>query len=62
MDDVLVLDKVSADRGSVRILHDVSVSVGNETLAIFGLNGSGKSTLLRVMSGLRRALGIRSTR
>jgi branched-chain amino acid transport system ATP-binding protein len=41
----------------MQVLHDVSFSVADEVVAVFGLNASGKSTLLRTVSGLTRATG-----
>jgi len=38
--------------GGLPVLHEVSVQVGNEMVAVLGANGSGKSTLARLMNGL----------
>jgi ABC-type Fe3+/spermidine/putrescine transport system ATPase subunit len=40
--------------GTTTALDDVSLEVGNETVAILGPSGCGKSTLLRVIAGLQR--------
>lgn len=42
-----------AGYGAVRVLEDVSLSVGaGETVALLGTNGNGKSTLMRCVMGL----------
>jgi branched-chain amino acid transport system ATP-binding protein len=44
-----------AGYGAVRVLEDVSISVGTgETVALLGTNGNGKSTLMRCIMGLLR--------
>jgi ABC-type branched-subunit amino acid transport system ATPase component/ABC-type branched-subunit amino acid transport system permease subunit len=54
---LLVLDGVTAGYGSVPVLHDVSLSIGDgATVAVLGGNGAGKSTLLRTISGLVQPL------
>ena len=51
----IVLDGVSAGYGSVRVLHDVSVSVNaGETVVLLGSNGNGKSTLMKCIMGIVR--------
>lgn len=37
------------------MLNEVSLQVGDETVALIGANGAGKSTLVRVLSGVHRA-------
>ncbi len=44
-----------AGYGAVRILHDVSLSVGDgQTVALLGTNGNGKSTLMKCIMGMVR--------
>ena len=44
---------VEAGYGAVRVLHGVSISVGDgETVVLLGSNGNGKSTLIRCIAGL----------
>jgi branched-chain amino acid transport system ATP-binding protein len=46
---------LDAGYGAVRILHDVSLSVGEgETVALLGTNGNGKSTLMKCIMGMVR--------
>jgi len=50
---VLRLNKVNTYYGSLHILKDVSLEVGDEELVtVIGGNGAGKTTLLRTISGL----------
>jgi len=51
----LTIEGVSAGYGAVRVLEDVSVTVGaGETVALLGTNGNGKSTLMKCVMGLVR--------
>jgi branched-chain amino acid transport system ATP-binding protein len=44
---------VNAGYGSVRVLHDVSITVNDgETVVLLGSNGNGKSTVIRCIAGL----------
>jgi branched-chain amino acid transport system ATP-binding protein len=53
MTDVLRIEGLSAGYGSLRVLHDLDLTVhSRERLAIVGLNGHGKTTLLRAIVGL----------
>jgi branched-chain amino acid transport system ATP-binding protein len=46
---------VHAAYGSVRVLEDVSLTVGaGETVALLGTNGNGKSTLMKCIMGIVR--------
>ncbi len=46
---------VDAGYGSVRVLSDVSLTVGSgETVALLGTNGNGKSTLMKSVMGIVR--------
>lgn len=50
---MLQLDGLSASYGSVSVLRDVSLSVGNnQFVSLIGANGAGKTTTLRAISGL----------
>ena len=51
----LTIEGVSAGYGAVRVLEDVSVSVGaGQTVALLGTNGNGKSTLMKCVMGMVR--------
>ena len=51
----LTVTGLDAGYGAVRILHDVSMSVGaGQTVALLGTNGNGKSTLLKCIMGIVR--------
>lgn len=50
---LLKVNSINVDRGSIRVLHDVSFSIEEgEVFAILGANGAGKTTLLETISGL----------
>lgn len=49
----LVVDNISAGYGAIRVLHGVSVNLGEgETVVLLGTNGNGKSTLMKCIMGL----------
>ena len=53
---MLDLKGLVAGYGGVRILHDVSLTVGaTEMVALLGSNGVGKSTVMKTISGLLRS-------
>jgi heme exporter protein A len=52
------LKQVSVRAGSVRILQDVTLTVGaGDSVGIFGSNGAGKTTLLRLVATLQPSAG-----
>jgi branched-chain amino acid transport system ATP-binding protein len=51
----LTITGLDAGYGAVRILHNVSLALGEgETVALLGTNGNGKSTLMRCIMGMIR--------
>jgi len=49
----IVVSKVDAGYGAVRVLQGVSITVeSGETVALLGTNGNGKSTLMKCIMGL----------
>jgi len=51
----LTVANIDAGYGAVRVLTDVSLSVGaGETVALLGTNGNGKSTLMKCIMGIVR--------
>src|SRR5437660_6761921 len=49
----LTITGVDAGYGAVRVLEDVSMTVGGgETVVLLGTNGNGKSTLMRCIMGI----------
>jgi branched-chain amino acid transport system ATP-binding protein len=49
----LIANNISAGYGAVRVLHDVSISLGEgETVVLLGTNGNGKSTLMKSIMGM----------
>jgi len=49
------IENVDAAYGAVRVLEDVSLSVGSgETVVLLGTNGNGKSTLMKCVMGMVR--------
>ena len=49
----LTVNKIDGGYGSVRVLHDLSITVDfGETVVLLGSNGNGKSTLLKCITGL----------
>lgn len=54
----LSVENLSAGYGGAPVLHDISLTVGdNEAVAIVGANGAGKSTLVRAIAGLSAPMG-----
>src|SRR6202047_2735642 len=51
----LVIEKIDAAYGAVRVLEDVTLNVdGGETVVLLGTNGNGKSTLMKSIMGMVR--------
>jgi branched-chain amino acid transport system ATP-binding protein len=51
----LTVANIDAGYGAVRVIEDVSLSVGaGETVALLGTNGNGKSTLMKSIMGIVR--------
>ena len=51
-DPVLTVDNLSTGYVHAPVLRDVSLTVGDEIVAVLGANGAGKTTLLRALSGM----------
>ena len=53
MANSLVIEKIDAAYGAVRVLEDVSLRVdAGETVVLLGTNGNGKSTLMKCVMGI----------
>lgn len=48
------IENISKNYGKNVVLKGLSLSVGNETVAVMGKSGSGKTTLLRIIAGLEK--------
>jgi branched-chain amino acid transport system ATP-binding protein len=56
--NVLEINGVSAGYGRIPVLHDVSLAVGEKSVAVLlGANGAGKTTTLRAISGMVKYSG-----
>ncbi len=51
------IENISKSYGENVVLKGLSLSVGNETVAVMGKSGSGKTTLLRIIAGLEKPDG-----
>ena len=55
MGNSLIIEKVHAAYGAVRVIEDVSMTVNTgETVTLLGTNGNGKSTLMKCVMGMLR--------
>ncbi|MGH6682062.1 MAG: ABC transporter ATP-binding protein [Bradyrhizobium sp.] len=55
MANSITIDGIDAAYGSVRVLEDVSLTVGGgQTVVLLGTNGNGKSTLMKCIMGIVR--------
>ena len=52
---ILQATEISFAYGAADVLSNVSLVVGDETVALIGANGAGKSTLVRLLTGIHRA-------
>ncbi|MEO8717322.1 MAG: ABC transporter ATP-binding protein [Burkholderiales bacterium] len=53
MESRLVVDRLEAGYGAVRVLHGVSINVAHgESVVLLGSNGNGKSTLIKCIMGI----------
>src|SRR3954447_7249473 len=51
----LTIEKIDAAYGAVRVIEDISMTVGGgETVVLLGTNGNGKSTLMKCIMGIVR--------
>lgn len=50
----LSLENISKSYGENSVLRGISLSVGNDSVAVMGKSGSGKTTLLRIAAGLEK--------
>jgi branched-chain amino acid transport system ATP-binding protein len=56
MPELLRIERLRASHGSVEVLRDISLELGqSEVLCLLGRNGAGKTTLLKTIMGLVRA-------
>jgi branched-chain amino acid transport system ATP-binding protein len=56
MPELLKIERLRASHGSVEVLRDISLELGqSEVLCLLGRNGAGKTTLLKTIMGLVRA-------
>jgi branched-chain amino acid transport system ATP-binding protein len=54
----LAVTDLAAAYGALRVLHGITLSVGeNEVVGVLGANGAGKTTLLRAIAGVVRPTG-----
>jgi branched-chain amino acid transport system ATP-binding protein len=58
VDRLLVVENVSAAYGPVKVLHGISLEVGQgEVVVVLGANGAGKTTTMRAISGMVSTTG-----
>ena len=51
MTNVLRVDSLTTGYLRAPVLRDLSLTIGDEIVAVLGANGAGKTTLLRALSG-----------
>jgi len=49
---MLAIKRINVYHGKLHVLWDLSLEVGNESVALFGPNGAGKTTLISAIMGL----------
>ena len=51
---MLKIENLNCYYGKLHVLRDVSLEIGNETVALLGPNGAGKTTLINAIMGLMK--------
>ena len=51
---MLRIENLNCYYGKLHVIRDVSLEVGNESVALLGPNGAGKTTLIKAIMGLHR--------
>jgi branched-chain amino acid transport system ATP-binding protein len=57
VDDLLVVDRLTAGYGASQVLEELTFSMGHEAVCIVGRNGMGKTTLCNTLLGMLKPTG-----